>query len=211
MIKAVFFDLDGVLTCEESVWSFLHLKLGTSRKAEVYRGMYWRGEIDYERWAFLDAALWKGVPLHVVTKLVEGIPYTKGAFETISELRRLGIKSVVISSGLSVLSDKVKVDLGLDYAISNDLIVMGGVLTGEVKVNVTDRNKGLLLRDIANRLSIDCSECAAVGNDDVDIPLLKEAGLSIAFNPKDPKVKEEADFVIFNDDLRAILPLLPPQ
>jgi phosphoserine phosphatase len=38
-----------------------------------------------------------------------------------------------------------------------------------------------------------------------DIPLFKKAGFSVAFNPKDLRVKQAADLAIKNKDLKEIL------
>ena len=46
-IKAIVFDVDGVLTEIDSVWRYIHRKLGTLEAAKVNAERYRRGEIDY--------------------------------------------------------------------------------------------------------------------------------------------------------------------
>ena len=41
-----------------------------------------------------------------------------------------------------------------------------------------------------------------------DIPIFKEVGLAIAFNPRKKEVRKAADIVINSNDLRDILPYL---
>jgi len=99
--------------------------------------------------------------------------------------------------------------LGINYSYANKLLFDGkGRLTGEAEESVTLSNKDSILKRLAAVEGIKPSECAVVGDSRFDVPMFKDAGFSIAFNPKDQLVREAAYSVIERKGLREILPLL---
>ena len=202
-LQAAVFDLDGTLTDTRSVWQHLHEKFGTwdvgNRNAKLYRN----GFIDYEEWARLDAACWKNVPLSALLGAVDQIRYTAGAKETMEQLRAHGIRTAIVSAGLSALAEKAKIDLNVDLAISNDLRVDDGLVTGEIVVRVGPENKASVIEEAAWLLGAEMKETAVVGDNASDIP--KTAGLKIAFNPVTLQARTAADVVIDEDDIRAVV------
>lgn len=194
--KLVVFDLDGTLINVDSIWRFLHEKLNTWSKAKLYAEMFYRGEIDYSTWARLDVSLWKGIPFKLIEDLASEIGYVENAYETVNWFRRMGCKVGVISAGLSVLAEKAMLDLNLDFAEANRLIVRNGLLTGEVEVTVAHGEKDKVLDKIIHRFGVRREECIAIGDDESNISLFKLVGLSIAFNPISKEVAENADIVV---------------
>lgn len=209
-IKLVVFDLDGTLTKVGSVWRYIHEALGTWDRGSLYAAMFFRGQVSYKEWARLDAGLWRGKTLEEMERIVSSISYTRGAAETVSFLQSHGVKVAVVSAGLSLIADKALRDLGLDYAIANELIVKDGRVTGEVIINVAFEGKGEVLKKLLRSLGCEVSQCLAVGDDLADIYLFREAGFRIAFNPRSPELEKEADAVIRSDDLQSILPYVKP-
>jgi phosphoserine phosphatase len=201
-LKAAIFDLDGTLTDARSIWRHLHEKFGTwdvgRRTAQMYRD----GLIDYVEWATLDAACWRSVPLSSVLSALGDIHYTPGARETVEQLRTHGIRTGIVSAGLSVLADKAKIDLNADLAISNELKVNEGVLTGEVIVRVGPGNKTSIIEEAAWLLGAEMQETVVIGDSIFDIP--ESAGLRIAFKPVTLQTRTAADIVIEENDMRAI-------
>jgi phosphoserine phosphatase len=61
------------------------------------------------------------------------------------------------------------------------------------------------------RERIDLSRTAFVGDSSNDLWIAREAGFTVAFNPKSAELEEVADAVVRSRDLRDILPhLLDP-
>jgi len=207
-LKLVVFDVDGTLVKINSSWQHLHEKLGTWDRGRQYAEKFFQGAITYEEWARLDAALWKGLPLHRVQGIIYGVPYTLGAQRVIGTLRRRGLKVVLLSAGLSLVTGRIEREVGVDYSLANDLIVKDGLLTGDVKVNVPFYGKEKVLRPILERFRVKVADCAAVGDDETLVPLFKKVGLGIAFNPHNETVEKYADVVVRGHDLRLILPYL---
>jgi len=207
-LKLVVFDVDGTLIRTYSSWQHLHEHLGTWDRGRRYAERFHRGTITYEEWARLDASLWKGLPLKRVQQVIDGIPYVDGAREVITTLRKAGFKVVLLSAGLSLVTERISREVEVDDSLTNELVVKDGFLTGEVKVNVSFDNKDEALRSILQRFDVEIGECAAVGDDETMIPLFEKAGFRIAFNPRDKIVEKHADVVIKSNDLRDVLPHL---
>ena len=207
-LRLVVFDVDGTLMKAVSSWQFLHERLGTWDKGKQYAAQFFRGTITYEDWARLDASLWRGLKLENVRQIVDSIPYTIGVQDVVTTLRRDGFKVVLLSAGLSLVTERIEREIGVDDSLANDLKVENGLLTGEVKVNVSIDNKDAALLRILKKFNLGIDECAAVGDDETLIPLFERVGLSIAFNPRSWVVEERADVVVKGDDLREVLPYL---
>jgi len=202
-VRAAIFDLDGTLTDTQSSWRYLHKKFGTWDIGKRTAEMYHDGLIDYVQWARLDAACWRNVPLSSVLSALNDIGYTPGARETMEQLRDHGIRTGIVSAGLSLLADKAKIDLNADLAISNELMVNDGILTGEVVVRVGPGNKTSVIEEAAWLLGADMKETVVVGDNIFDIP--QTAGLRIAFKPVTLQTRTVADVVIEDDDIRAVI------
>ena len=200
--RAAIFDLDGTLTDTRSSWQHLHQRFGTLDVGRRTAEMYHDGRIDYLEWARLDAACWKGISLVDLLPALNEIRYTPGAPELIEQLRNHGIRTGIVSAGLSILADRAKVDLNVDLVISNDLKVSNGVLTGEVFVRVGPDNKGTVIEEAAWLLGADMQEIIVIGDNLSDLP--RSAGLKIAFKPVTIQARAVADIVVEDDDIRGI-------
>ncbi len=207
-LKLVVFDVDGTLIKVGSSWQFLHEELGTWDRGKKYAQQFFKGLITYEDWARLDASLWRDMPIERIQRIVDNIPYTDGAKEVITTLRGIGFKVALLSAGLSIVTDRINRDVGVDYSIANELIVKNDLLTGEVKVNVLFSNKDEVLCYILQKFDATLDECAAIGDDETLIPLFGRVGLGIAFNPRKKIVGKHAHVVIKSRDLRDMLPYL---
>ena len=200
--RAAIFDLDGTLTDTRSIWQYLHQRFGTLNVGRRTAEMYHDGRIDYVEWARLDASCWKGVSLADLLPALNEIRYTPGAPELMEQLRNHGIRTGIVSAGLSILADRAKVDLNADLVISNELKVSNGVLTGEVFVRVGPDNKEAVIEEAAWLLGADMQEIIAIGDNLFDLP--RSAGLKIAFKPVTIQARAVADIVVEDDDIRAI-------
>jgi phosphoserine phosphatase len=206
-LRLVVFDVDGTLMKSFS-WRHLHEALGTWNRGRKYFEQFFRGSITYEEWACLDAALWRGQPLEKVQRIVNAMPYTDGAREVLTTLRRKGFKVILLSAGLSLVTERIRKEIGADAALANELIVKDGFLTGGVKVNVSFNNKDEALHSILKGFNAEMKHCIAVGDDETLIPLFEKVGLGIAFNPRSRNVETHADIVVKSDKLQDVLPYI---
>ena len=201
-LKAAIFDLDGTLTDTPSIWKHLHEKFGTWDIGKKTERLYYDGVISYEEWANIDASCWKGTPVAELLRALGEIKYTIGARELIAQLKTQGIRTGIVSAGLSLLVDKAKQDLGTDLAISNELEVREGILTGKVAIKVGPSNKPQIIEEAAWLLGADMIDTVAIGDNASDMP--EDAGLRIAYKPSTIQARAVADVIIEDDDIRAV-------
>jgi len=98
--------------------------------------------------------------------------------------------------------------LGIDHLHANQLDIRDGVVTGEVVGAVVDgARKAALLASIAEAEGLSLEQTIAVGDGANDLPMLRLAGLGIAFRAK-PLVRASARQAISTLGLDGILFLL---
>jgi len=209
--KLALFDLDGTLTKERSAWEYIHRRLGVwDGYAEKYQEAFLRGEITYVHFCRLDAAIWKGMKVSDLERILQDIPLYEGVEDLLQYLRSRGIKLGIISSGLTILSERMKKEFDFDYAVANELGVTDGLLTGEIKINVHYDQKGDWVRDAKGQFNARQEEILAIGDSTGDIDMFQMAGLSIAFNPLSTRLESLATFSVYSMDLRDLIPSLIP-
>ena len=200
----VLFDLDSTLIEEETIDELGKLA-GVEEEVKRITRDAMEGKIDFEESLRRRVALLKGLPMDSVETLISRLRLTKGARETVEELKNRGYVVGVVSGGFTIATDKIKRDLNLDYAYSNELVVKDGKLTGEVKGRVMSPTaKGDILEEVARRENIDLKDTVVVGDGANDVGMFKRAGFRIAFCAKEI-LKKNADVIIDKRDLREIL------
>ena len=205
----VAFDLDGSLVRIGSSWSWIHKLLGTLEAAKPNADLYYAGKIDYRRWADLDVQLWRGVPLHRIEAAIQdGLVFVPGGENLIATLHGLGLKTAIVSSGLSVFADKAREALGVDVTRANRLLTDAKGRIRGVDVRVAYDNKHEVLSSVAKELQIPLARCIAIGDSRNDIPMFGRARYSIAFNPTDDDVAASASTVVRGENaLDLLLPI----
>src|SRR5205085_9012156 len=121
------------------------------------------------------------------------IELTPGAADLVRVLKRLGYKIAILSGGFSFVADKLRDQLGIDFAYSNLPEMRDGAVTGDVRPPIVNaQRKADLLDVIAQQERIDLDQVIAIGDGANDLLMLAKAGLGIAFNAK-AAVREQAD------------------
>lgn len=181
--RIVFLDCDGTLTTVKSSWEYLHRRLGLwAENADEYQALFRQGGIDYHEFCRRDALLWKGLALDSVRPILNGIPYHAGARDLVRALKAAGIVTVIVSTGLSFLVEKVKNELGIDHAFANDLLVTQGTLSGEIRINVDYDMKGGIVRSVLERFGFGFDDASAIGDGEGDRGMFEQVCLPIGFN-----------------------------
>jgi len=205
--RLVVMDMDSTLIQVEVIDELARLAgVGDEVAAITERAM--NGELDFKQSLAARVALLKGLSEEALMEVYTNIPFTAGAHNLIRILRRLGFRTAVISGGFQFFTERLKDDLGLDYAFANQLEIVDGVVTGRTSGAVVDgERKAQLLEEIALREGITLDQVIAIGDGANDLPMLGKAGLGIAFNAK-ARVREQADTHINQQGLDSILYLL---
>ena len=205
-LKLAVFDVDGTLTSVDSCWRFIHEKLGTWQDGGAKNAeLFFRGEISYDEWARRDVSLWKETSINEIQKIVFEIPYVDGIYEVFRFLRENDVKIVLLSAGLSFIAERIAKEFGVNDYIANELEIVNGKVTGNVKIRVSIDNKGEILEELLRKFRVKPEECLAVGDDLTMIPVFQKVGLSIAFNPQNQEIAKYAKITVNERDLRKIL------
>ena len=203
--KLVVFDIDGTITRHVSSWRYIHEKLGLWEVLDKkYQEQFLAGKISYRRFCELDAAHWKGMEEKKLHRIFEKVIYSKNAKRAVKKLKKEGFKLVAISTGLQFVTERIKNEMGFHYVLGNRLNVRKGRLTGGVTVNISHGAKGKTLKKILRRFAIDPGEMIAVGDSEGDIPMVRLAGYSIAFNSSSDKLSKMVDHVCRTSDFMEV-------
>ncbi len=165
-----------------------------------------RGELDFE--AALDArvALLAGLDERVIDHCHEQrVRITPGAEALVRTMTANDAYCLLVSGGFSRFADRVATEIGFDAAVSNALGIAGGKLTGTVARPIVGAEaKRQALHDAAAARQIPLGDTLAVGDGANDIPMIRAAGLGVAYHAK-PATAAAADARIEANDLSALL------
>ena len=205
MIKLIVFDVDGTITQHPSSWQYLHEYLNVwDGNADKYQKRFLAGKISYAEFCRLDACHWKGMSVKKIRDILQNIPYTKNLRRYIPLLKKKRLKLVSISTGLHILSERIKQELDFDDAVANHLLTRRGVLTGEVRVDVSFRGKGTAFRKVLREFGVEPHETICIGDGEGDVPMMRRAGFAIAFDPKTEHVAKSADYVCKSKNFKEV-------
>jgi len=210
--KLIAFDMDSTLINIECVDEIAD---AVGRKAEVaaITEATMRGEIaDFKESLRRRVALLKGVSLESMEGVYkERLQLNPGAVELVAACKKAGMKVLLVSGGFTFFADRVRDTLNIDFTRANVLEIEGGLLTGRMIDqpwgDICDgaEKRRMLLQTCAD-LGISAKETIAMGDGANDLPMMGEAGLSVAYHAK-PKVREQAMVAINRGGLDRLLSL----
>ena len=207
------FDMDSTLINIECVDE---IAAAAGRKAEVaaITEAAMRGEIaDYKESLRQRVALLKGVTVdHMQQVYDQRLQLNPGAAELVAAAKAAGLKVLLVSGGFTFFTDRVRDRLGIDWTRSNVLEVENGVLTGRMVDqpwgDICDgEEKRRMLLETCAKLGLSPKQAIAMGDGANDLPMMGEAGLSVAYHAK-PKVREQAMVAINAGGLDRLLEVL---
>ncbi|KAJ2897898.1 uncharacterized protein MKZ38_004313 [Zalerion maritima] len=206
--RLVIFDMDSTLITQEVI----DLMAATitsppdlaSRIADItHRAML--GELEFEG-AFRERVkLLTGLSEDIFTDLRPILDVTKGVPELIKALKRLGVKTAVLSGGFQPLTSWLAGELDIDHAHANNVVIQDGKLTGEVEgLIVGKQRKRDLLLEIAEKEGVDLRQVIAIGDGANDLMMMAAAALGVAWNAK-PRVQMDASARLNGETLLDLL------
>ncbi len=205
--RLVAFDMDSTLIRTEVIDELARLA-GVGAQVAAITEAAMRGELDFQQSFRHRVGLLKGLPVSQLQQIVDEVPLMDGAERLVATLRRLGYKTAILSGGFTFMGEALQRRLGIDYLHANELDVAEGLVTGQVRGDIVDgARKAEHLQAIARAEQLSMEQVIAVGDGANDLPMLRLAGLGIAFRAK-PVVRASARQAISTLGLDGILYLL---
>jgi phosphoserine phosphatase len=202
----IIFDVEGVLLNAEYL-PILAQVFGPSKEKEIWditkQGI--RGDIDWEEGLRQRVYALKGTRFQDAKVIGENLEIMPGAKDLCLALKNAGWKMVAVSGGFTIITDRLKKELGIDLIFSNELIFRNGILD-DIDLKVTS-DKSLVVRPIIKQLGIKKEEIVVVVDGANDLKLFDIAGYTVGFCPVDI-VKNKADDVIEIRNLSVLKSLL---
>lgn len=201
------FDMDSTLIQGEVIDELARMAGVGDQVARITEAAM-RGELNFDESFTCRVALLRGLPADRVHTLLHAIPLADGAERLIRTLRLLGYKTAILSGGFTFFARHLQQVLGIDYVHANELEIASGAVTGRVLPPIVNgERKAALLAEIATREGISLEQIVAVGDGANDIPMLKLAGMGIAYRAK-PLVRESAPHSLSRLGLDGLLYLI---
>jgi phosphoserine phosphatase len=190
----IIFDVEGVLLNAEYL-PILAQVFGPSKEKEIWditkQGI--RGDIDWEEGLRKRVKALKGIKFDDAKQIGENLEIMPGAKDLCSALKNAGWKMIAVSGGFTIITDRLRKELGLDLIFSNNLIFKNGILD-DLDLQVTS-DKSLVVRPIIKQWGFKKEEIVVVVDGANDIKLFDIAGYTIGFCPVE-LVKNKADDVV---------------
>jgi len=178
-VRLAAFDMDGTVLEHNSSWVAIHRHFGTEHKGAASLRLYTEGKIGYREFMRRDISSWpEGVMRHEIVEILSGYKIRREAPGVFDRLKRRGIKTARVTSGIDILAKEVTGKLGIDYWLANGLRFDrdGRLLpTGIGRVDPT--RKDLAYLRLLFRVGIPRKKTIAVGDTIYDLAFLKSAGL----------------------------------
>ena len=211
--RLIAFDMDSTLINIECIDEIADT---AGRKAEVaaITEAAMRGEItDFKDSLRRRLALLAGVPEQALEQVWrERLRLNPGVFDLVQACQTAGLKVLLVSGGFTWFAERVRTQLGLDFARSNRLEIADGRLTGRVLAQswgdiVDGAMKRQTVLDCCSLIGCEPRQAIAVGDGANDLAMMGAVGLSVAYHAK-PTVRAQAMVSIESGGLDRLLDVL---
>ena len=200
-------DMDSTLItieCIDEIADFV----GKKEEVAAVTASAMRGEIDWPESLRRRVAQLAGLEESALQRVYdERLALSPGAELLIATAKKAGIKTLLVSGGFTLFTERLKTRLGLDFAFANTLDIVAGKLTGRVTGALCDAaSKACHVRETAAMLDLRRDQIIVIGDGANDLQMMREAGQSVAFRAK-PVVQAEASVAINFVGLDGVLTL----
>ena len=187
-------DMDSTLITIECIDEIADLQ-GVKPQVAAITASAMRGEIEYRESLRRRLVLLEGLSESALQRVYdERLKLSPGAERMLERVRSLGIKTLLVSSGFTFFTERLKERLSLDYTLSNTLAIENHKLTGKVLGRIVDAPaKAAKLRELRDGLRLSRDQVIAIGDGANDLAMMAEAGVSIAYHAK-PVVRGKATY-----------------
>jgi phosphoserine phosphatase len=184
--------------------------LGLREKIAGITARAMNGEIDFEAALKARVELLKGLPVVTLEEAARRITYMPGGATLVATMKKHGAYCALVSGGFTYFTKMVREKLGFDFDAANTLEIdgrdlAGPTLAGTVTQPILGKEAKLAtLRRLCDEHGLGLGDAVTVGDGANDLPMLKAAGLGVAFHAK-PIVAAQVPARIRHGDLTALL------
>ena len=198
------FDVEGVLYDAEYL-PMLAEKVNKENKIWEITKKGIAGKIDWVDGLKERVHLLNGIEYDTCVEVANSLPIMTGAKEACNALKNAGWKLMAVSGGFTIITDRLKKELDLDFVYSNELVFKDGKLD-DVIVNVdADKAKSAMIK--INEWNEKKEDIITVVDGANDVKLFDITGFGIAFRAQD-LVKDLATVTLDEKDLSKIIGLI---
>lgn len=179
--------------------------LGLREKIAGITARAMNGELDFAAALNERVGLLAGLPVAKLDEAAMRIRYMPGGASLIATMKAHGATCALVSGGFTYFTGMVKQALGFDFEAANVLKHDGHMLAGTVELPILGKEAKLAtLERLCAERGLSPADAVTVGDGANDLPMLKAAGLGVAFHAK-PVVAAEVSARIDHGDLTALL------
>ena len=198
------FDVEGVLYDAEYL-PLLAEKVNKENQIWEITKKGIEGKIDWVKGLEERVRLLRGIDYDTCVEVANSLPIMTGAKEACLALKNAGWKIMAVSGGFTIITDRLKKELDLDFVYSNELVFKDGKLD-DVVVNVdADKAKAAMIK--INEWDEKKENIITVVDGANDVKLFDITGFGIAFRAQD-LVKDLATVTLDEKDLSKIVGLI---
>ena len=198
------FDVEGVLYDAEYL-PILAEKVNKEKEIWEITKKGLEGKIDWVDGLKKRVQLLNGIDYDTCIQIANSLPIMTGAKEACRALKDAGWKLMAVSGGFTIITDRLKKELGLDFVYSNELVFKDDKLD-DVIVSV-DADKAKLAMIKIREWDEKKENIIAVVDGANDVKLFDITGFGIAFRAQD-LVKDLATVTLDEKDLSKIVGLI---
>ena len=185
--RLIVFDMDSTLIQEEVI-DELAREYNVYDKVQEITHLAMQGKLPFSESLQQRVSMLKNAPIEIIDKVKNRIQLTNGAKELCALLKRLGFQICVLSGGFEPFIQHIQTILPIDHYFANKFVykyTSDGYVIDGVDSNIVDaQRKADLLKIMAQAHHLNPQQVIAIGDGSNDIPMLKTAGLGIAFKAK---------------------------
>ena len=198
------FDVEGVLYDAEYL-PILAEKVNKDKEIWEITKKGLEGKIDWVDGLKERVQLLNGIDYDTCIQIANSLPIMTGAKEACRALKDAGWKLMAVSGGFTIITDRLKKELGLDFVYSNELVFKDDKLDDVIVSVDADKAKSAMIK-IREWDEKKENIIAVVGGAN-DIKLFDITGFGIAFRAQD-LVKDLATVTLDEKDLSKIVGLI---
>ncbi|RKW34934.1 MAG: phosphoserine phosphatase SerB, partial [Lautropia sp.] len=190
-------DMDSTLVTMETLDEIADMA-GLKAEVAAITEAAMRGEIrDFSESLTRRMALLQGVGEDLIERVYrERLHLSPGAEVLLTAARAAGLKTLLVSGGFTHFTDRLKEQLGFDYAFANQFDIVDGRLTGRVLGPIVDGAfKAQAVRQCCAEIGCTPSQAIAIGDGANDLGMMGVAGLSVGYHAK-PVVRAQATWSV---------------